>query len=848
MIHGFFKQQFVKNVLFIRFNLVLATSLFLSVGTNAQVIPDSSLGNKSSVVIPNQTVNGIPSDKVFGGAIRGANLFHSFQEFNIKAGRGVYFNNPQGIQNILARVTGNRFSSIYGNLGVLGGADLFFLNPNGVVFGPNARLNLNGSFLASSADYIKFDDGKRFGTRFVDSVPTLTISTPDTLGFTGNPGSIEVQGSGHTFKLPAQFLTLSPLDTNLMGLTVKPGNTISLIGGEIIFKGAVVTAPSGNIEIGSIISGEIDIRKNTSFNTKSNHVDQPTQGNILFSKLSLLDASGFRNGNIRIFGNNVTFTDASLALIQNFGSVPLGAINIASQNVLTILGDTKLTAQLSPFTLPEKGLITNAFADGQAASINIQTKILNVDFAGRILARAVSTGRGGDLNITALESTLISGNSPFSPFFPLGSVVATASAGNNDAGDLTLSSPRLSIKEGGQLSSAVFGNADGGDIVINSETINLSGFNLISLTPSIISASTSGQGKGGNLLINTKELILRNGGRVDASTLASGSAGSVTINSQDLVSVSGTIPGAVNPSLIISSANIVDPSIQEGLRLPPVPSGESGSVTIKTSRFEVFDGAEVTVRNDGPNNAGQLVVVANDIRAFNGGSISGSTNGGNGGDIFLSANLLLLQDGLVSASALKQGKGGSITINTDLVVALEKSNISANAQNAQGGQIRINTLGLFLSPDSTLTATSQLGPQFDGSVDVEAEITEFSRDPNLNIQSEPPELYASCGPSYRDTLAYYRVGTGGQPVNPATLTDSSSQWLKVAKARYDQRQLTYADPKTGEHKPLKRVVGWKTNENGTVSFVNDPREADQFASAIASTLQACQPDQTAKAG
>lgn len=72
--------------------------------------------------------------------------------------------------------------------------------------------------------------------------------------------------------------------------------------------------------------------------------------------------------------------------------------------------------------------------------------------------------------------------------------------------------------------------------------------------------------------------------------------------------------------------------------------------------------------------------------------------------------------------------------------------------------------------------------------------------------------------------------------------------MQVAKARYDQRRLTYADPKTGEHKPLKRVVGWKTNDNGTVTFVNDPREADQYASEIASTLQACQPDPTAKAG
>lgn len=194
------------------------------------------------------------------------------------------------------------------------------------------------------------------------------------------------------------------------------------------------------------------------------------------------------------------------------------------------------------------------------------------------------------------------------------------------------------------------------------------------------------------------------------------------------------------------------------------------------------------------------------------------------------------------------GPGGNITIDADLVLLIDKSNIFANAENAQGGNIRINTTGFIKSPDSQVTATSQLGEQFDGNVEVEAEITNFSQDPDLNITTGPPELYASCGPTYRDTLAYYRVGTAGQPVSPDTLPDPGSRWLQVAKARYNQRQLTYADPKTGELKPLKRVVGWKTNPNGKISFVNDPRKADQFAPAIASILQACQPDQTAKAG
>ncbi|HAG85311.1 MAG TPA: hypothetical protein DCL61_30235, partial [Cyanobacteria bacterium UBA12227] len=104
----------------------------LSVGINqpilAQVIPDDTLGSEGSVVTPDLLIREILSDKIDGGAIRGANLFHSFTEFNVGEGRGVYFANPTGIENILSRVTGGNASHILGRLGVLGEANLFLLN------------------------------------------------------------------------------------------------------------------------------------------------------------------------------------------------------------------------------------------------------------------------------------------------------------------------------------------------------------------------------------------------------------------------------------------------------------------------------------------------------------------------------------------------------------------------------------------------------------------------------------------------------------------------------------------------------------------------------------------------
>lgn len=790
------------------------------------MIPDASFKNETSIVIPNQVVDGIPSEKISGGATRGSNLFHSFQEFNINTGRGIYFDNPQGIQSILTRVTGNNSSNIYGVLGVLGEADLFLLNPNGVIFGPNARLDLNSSFLATSADYIKFEDGQSFSARSREAVPMLTISTPVGLGFTGSAGPIEVQGPGHVNQIPQQLLPSTPLDSNSAGLKVRPDNTIALIGGEVIFRGGIVTSPSGSIEIGSVISGEVGISKNSDSGISLKPQGIKSRGNILFSQLALLDASGFRNGNIRIFGENVTFTDSSMALIQNLGSSPLGEINIDSQNSLTILGDTKFTSKSTQLILPERGIITHTFADGRGANISISTKVLNVDFAGRIIARSVGSGSSGDLTIFASESTTISGNSPFNPSFPLGSTVATAAAGTGSSGHIALFSPQLSIKDGGQLTSSVFRNSDGGDIVINSEMIDLSGFNLISLSPSIISSLTSGNGKGGDLLINSVKLNLKNGGRVDASTLASGPAGNITINSKDSISVSGIIPGSVNPSLIISSANIVDPSIQAGLELPPIPTGESGSITIRTGRLEVFDGAEVTVKNDGPNNAGQLTIFAKNIRVSDGGTLSGSTKGGDGGNVLLFVDILLLEDGSISTSALNQGKGGNISAVANFVIALKNSNITAEAEQGQGGNITIAAKAVFLGPDVDVSVSSDAGLQASGTFRVVVEQQDFNETsaPAPDVITTP-KVSSVCNPSGK-VSEFVVLGTGGLKEDPQSGQSKGLKW------NMETSDLATVPSETELPKaPLVEAKGWQKLDDRRVMLTANPQNSSNKVAA-----------------
>ncbi|HBE29967.1 MAG TPA: filamentous hemagglutinin, partial [Cyanobacteria bacterium UBA11368] len=200
----------------------LRLGVFLAIALDrvaiAQITPDATLGAESTVVTP---IN--PSrDQIEGGAIRGANLFHSFREFNIGAGREVYFANPAGIENILTRVTGSTRSEILGTLGVSGNANLFLINPNGIVFGSNARLDMRGSFLASTASSFKFADGIEFSATNPQAPPLLTINVPIGLQFGVGAGAI------------ATNVDLNP---DPVSFNVEPGRTLALVGGDLRLQG-----------------------------------------------------------------------------------------------------------------------------------------------------------------------------------------------------------------------------------------------------------------------------------------------------------------------------------------------------------------------------------------------------------------------------------------------------------------------------------------------------------------------------------------------------------------------------------------------------------------------------------
>jgi filamentous hemagglutinin family protein len=216
--------------------LDIALLIVIAVPASAQITPDNSLGAERSTLSPTNIIG--------GGAQRGANLFHSFLEFNLGNGQRIDFANPAGVDRILARITGNNRSSILGTLGVQGTADLFLINPNGIVFGPNARLNVRGSFLATTASAVQFGNQGVFSADIPDAPALLTVN-PSALWFNRLQTASIVNQS-------VAFAGVSPGGFGIFGLRVPNGRNLLLVGGAVQLDQGGVAALGGRVELGGL--------------------------------------------------------------------------------------------------------------------------------------------------------------------------------------------------------------------------------------------------------------------------------------------------------------------------------------------------------------------------------------------------------------------------------------------------------------------------------------------------------------------------------------------------------------------------------------------------------------------
>ncbi|GAB4302741.1 MAG: two-partner secretion system exoprotein TpsA4 [Oscillatoriaceae cyanobacterium] len=614
-----------------------------------QIIPDSSLGNESSRITPD-TINGLPTDRIDGGAIRGSNLFHSFSEFNIEAGKGAYFTNPNGIDHIFSRVTGSNISQINGTLGVLGNANLFFINPNGIVFGPNSRLDLRGSFVGATAESVLFDQSIEWGTTNPQAPPLLTVNIPIGLQFRSNTGTIEVQSTS--------------------GLEVAPGQTLALLGGDINLNGGKLNAPGGSIQLGAYegslfsapLAPGLNIRLNNGATIFNNSTDATSGGSIKLharetvslAEDSIISAENRGNSDgavVTVETDSLTVASHSYISTSTFTRGNAGNLIVNSRDII-INGNQELSPVVEAlFNIkidnPEQlgtGLFALSFASGNAGKLEIKTDRLSLQNAGFISTSPFAAGRGGDLQINAAESVEL-----------IGSQILADNYSSGDGGIVTVNTGSFRAVAGGGVFASTFGSGRGGEIDITAtDSIELIGttpdekFNTGLFANAYNQATTAA----GNLNIITPRLTIRDGAAIAVATVGAAAAGTVRISGADLVEISGSSPSGKRTSGLFAA---VEQNAQ----------GNGGSLTVETGQLILKDGARISSGTSGVGNAGNVDIRARELVQLTGSFVESDTRGaGAGGDITIDTRRLEVSDrAYISTSTFDSGAGGSIKVN-----------------------------------------------------------------------------------------------------------------------------------------------------------------------------------------
>ncbi|WNZ43683.1 filamentous hemagglutinin N-terminal domain-containing protein [Leptolyngbya boryana CZ1] len=793
------------------------------------VVPDSTLGT---------VVTGNPNFMITGGTRpnNGSNLFHSFSQFSVPTGGTAFFDNALNVSMIFSRVTGGTVSNIDGMIQANGTASLFLLNPAGILFGNNAQLNIGGSFVGTTANSIQFADGTEFSAVNPSRLPLLTMSAPIGLQMGHNPGAITVQGRGNQLFDITGFGQASAINSPT-GLQAGANQTLALIGGAVTFSGGVASIQgSGHLEVGSVSRGTVGLQP-TPTGWVGDYSAVQQFNDIHLGQESLLNASG-SNGSIQLQGQNIRLTEGSAALLQNLGSQPAGGITVNAKGSLILQGNTS-NGELGSL------IQSNNLNSGQVGDILISAAQLFLRDSSRIMSRTRSATAGANININVNGMTEITGFNNNNP--AVYTAVATFSVGSGNAGNIALSTENLKVLDSGAMISVAARDGNTGIIQVNAaKQVEIAGYNPVAFSESSLSTYTQGAGNANRAVINTARLVITGGASLGSSTAATGSAGNVEVNASESIEIEGqgTAGNAVGTfSRIYSNAEEVSPEIQTAFGLPPIPRGNSGSLTINTPSLRLSNGGAVSVQNDGPGIGGNVQIIANDIQLENQSRITAVAQSGEGGNINLQLrDLLLMRSGSsIAATAGGQGDGGNITINTPIIVGLENSDIVANADQGRGGNIQITTQGIIglqyrdrLTLENDITASSEFG--VNGTV----EVNNVGVDPNSGLVElsttlidSNQQVAASC--SGTQGSSFVVTGRGGMPQNPNQEVDRYRSWNDVRDlAAFHKTAIAPAPTQTAM---LVEATNWHRNsQTGKVELVAAHSTSSTPSATCASTL------------
>ena len=515
-------------------------SAFILIGpVHAQITSDGTLQtriNRASNIF-----------EITGGSQSGRNLFHSFLEFSVPNSSVAEFSNSLTVENIFGRVTGNFASDIQGTIKTNGGANLFLLNPNGLIFGPDAQLNIGGSFVGSTAESVQFADGTSFSTNITTSQtsPLLTVSAPTGLQFGDSPGTIINRSNAS----PDGAMT--PLG-DPVGLQVMEGQTLALIGGDVTLEGGHIDAPSGRIELGSV--GKDSFVSVTSieqgfalgYDPEGAFQDVVFREALPFGSgdIASINASGV-GGSINIQGQNVTLTDGSQVFNFTTSSGNGGLTQIVASDSVVVIGfGTSLASQVGGTSPP--GTSPPTIVTGNGGTLSISTKQLIVKDGAIVSTGTLSQGNAGDLIINASESIEVSGSfevpsmSSDVPSLVIPSALTTSTdskidGASGEGGTLVIETGQLTVQDGAQIFSAAFGEESGG-----AGTLDITANSILLDQGNLTAASEFGGGGDINLQVSGT-LILGNGSQITAEAgsagVGTGTGGNISINAGAITAV-----------------------------------------------------------------------------------------------------------------------------------------------------------------------------------------------------------------------------------------------------------------------------------------------------------------------
>ncbi|OKH55233.1 hypothetical protein NIES2101_04510 [Calothrix sp. HK-06] len=754
------RHNLLKKLLISSFLVLAATP------ATAQLAPDRTLGQEASRVNNNTVIKGGNADLINGGAQRGSNLFHSFIEFNINNGQRVYFANPSGVQNILTRVTGGNASNILGTLGVDGAANLFLINPNGILFGQNASLDIQGSFVGTTANAVKFGNQGIFSATNPEVAPLLTIQ-PSALLF----NQINQQASiTNQSQAPAG---INPVGENVTGLRVPDGKSLLLVGGNINIDGSAVRAYGGNIELAGLAApGNIGL--NIAGDNLGLVVPDVERANVSLSNGAELNVRGSNGGNINIFARNLEATGESKiragidtglgtpssqggnivvnatetislsdqSIISNtlradaFGqsgnvNISTGSLNLKNNSYIDAAtfgngnaGSVVIQAKDNINLIRDGGIFSSVEtgAVGNAGNIQIQTRSLSLFDGAEINSRTYGQGSAGSIIIYALDAISLDGKGE-KIFSRIISGINPEAIGNT--GDIQLTTNTLKLTNGAFISNSSIGKGNAGNITIDARNIALDSRSYV--TSSIYNEA---EGKAGNILVNTEALSLQGGSELSTTTSGKGDAGNITINARDSIKLDGIVLYEMDGISSFARSTIQSDVIGGGI-------GNAGNINLTTGYLQLTNGAQISSDTNGRGNSGNITVNARDSVTLDGfGKVFTEQYGeinlpstissdvsfegiGKGGDININARALFLKNtGEISADTFAQGDAGNIFIKVSEGVSLsndkniDSSQISSfvsDKATGNGGTINIKAGNLSLDNAQLFTFTSGKG-------------------------------------------------------------------------------------------------------------------------------------------